>query len=334
MSTPVVDQAVITQVVRHPEIFLEFAQLIDEEPERPDWIVEGLVARGCVSELVAKVKCGKTHFALDMVEAVIAGRLFLGSKTTSVPVIYLTEEGATSFRSCTDRVGLRREARLTIVPRSRTRGLKWAEIGAEVTAMAGQVGAWLVVVDTLGEWASLIRDEENDAGAALAATRPLREMAEAGLAVLVLRHARKGGGEVADAARGSSAFDGAVDVILHLERMQAKGHNNRRKLSGVGRLDGIAAQLVVELEDNHYLAKGSESDVEYRDARAKVLDVMPDSREAALSEKAIIEQTQASRRTVQRVLKELGNTGVVQREMGAGEADKRGYGYWFIPPTP
>jgi hypothetical protein len=48
----------------------------------------------------------------------------------------------------------------------------------------------------------------------------------AGLAVLMLRHERKGGGEVGESGRGSSAFAGAVDVILQLKRPEG---NTRRR---------------------------------------------------------------------------------------------------------
>lgn len=51
---------------------------------------------------------------------------------------------------------------------------------------------------------------------------PLQDAAHAGLTVIVCRHERKGGGDVGDSGRGSSATWGDVDIILQLRRPE--GH--------------------------------------------------------------------------------------------------------------
>src|SRR5436190_1586116 len=80
---------------------------------------------------------------------------------------------------------------------------------------ATRLGA-LLVVDTLPQWAGLRGDSENSSGAALEAIEPLQRATAAGVGVVLVRHDRKGSGEVGESARGSTAFGGAVDVILQL----------------------------------------------------------------------------------------------------------------------
>src|SRR5205085_12437891 len=53
----------------------------------------------------------------------------------------------------------------------------------------------------------------------------LMHAASLGLAVLVVRQARKSGGEIHNAGRGSGAFGGAADILLHLDyERDEKGH--------------------------------------------------------------------------------------------------------------
>ena len=176
----------------------------------------GYLARGAITELDAKIKTGKTHFTCDLICAVLAGVDFLERRTSPTPVLYLTEERPATFRTALKRVGLD-DTDLHLAFRSNTK-VPWARMGQAVVARAKALGVGLVVIDTLSDWSGLEADKENDAGAALAAMRPLQEMAAAGLAVLVLRHERKSGGQVGESARGSSAFGGAADILLSLRK--------------------------------------------------------------------------------------------------------------------
>ena len=61
--------------------------------------------------------------------------------------------------------------------------------------------------------------DENDAAEALRASRPLQQAAQSGLGVIATCHHRKGGGALGESRRGSSAFGGAVDIIVSLTRV-------------------------------------------------------------------------------------------------------------------
>lgn len=66
------------------------------------------------------------------------------------------------------------------------------------------------------------------------------------MAILLLAHERKGGGEIGESGRGSSAFAGAVDTILQLQREKGQGSPERRVLKAMSRLDGVPPYLVIE----------------------------------------------------------------------------------------
>ena len=53
-----------------------------------------------------------------------------------------------------------------------------------------------------------------------------------GIAVLMGRHERKGGGEPGEAARGSSATAGAIDIILSFRRPKGNAPTSRRDVYG------------------------------------------------------------------------------------------------------
>jgi hypothetical protein len=89
-----------------------------------------------------------------------------------------------------------------------TLGHSWQSIMENAVAKCGEVGARVLVVDTISQFAQLAGDKENNAGDVLEVYRPLQEAAAKGLAVISVRHERKSGGDVANAGRGSSAFAG------------------------------------------------------------------------------------------------------------------------------
>jgi hypothetical protein len=97
----------------------ELAFVLD--PEVP-WITRGLVAKGAITELGAKVKAGKTTLILEMVRAALDGRPFLELATARTPVVYLTEQPFVSFRQALERADLLGRDDFHSLPFSDTRG--------------------------------------------------------------------------------------------------------------------------------------------------------------------------------------------------------------------
>jgi hypothetical protein len=318
---------------KESRIWVSAAESCTRSSETPEWLIEGYLTRGAITELTAKPKVGKTHFTLDAVRALLAAKPFLECATTCVPVLYLTEEREPTFTQALKRLGLEHagQDQLAIIYRHEVRGWSWPAIGEAVLKVAAELDSGLVVCDTLPDWASLGGDAENNAGAALEAMRPLQALAAAKLAVLVLRHERKSGGELGDSARGSSAFAGAADVLMTLRRKQGQGHPNQRVLEAVGRFSDIAPQRFVELRDDHYVDLGDSAAVAMKEALRICEECLPRTAEEAVTLTWLEGQAdEACRRpTLQRALKALEEQGVVKKDKGAGSASPRQFGYWL-----
>ncbi len=299
--------------------------------EEPDWIIPGLLARGSISELSAKIKVGKTQFAMSAVEAICRGGQFLGRSAVKTPVVYLTEERPPTFGSVLRRVGLEGSENLTVLLRQDARGLKWSEVVLGAVAKAQEVGAGVLVVDTVSDWAEIPGEGENASGVAYEAMRPLQDAAAGGLAVWVVRHDRKSGGELGDSSRGSSAFAGAADILLALRRANTAGHESRRILDGVGRFDDVLSKTLIELgPEAQYVVLGNQLEVERQEVKKAVLDILPRTFDAALTTQELLGNLgeRASKSTLNRVLKELVEAGFIERRKGKGSRGSA-FGYFL-----
>ena len=143
----------------------------------------------------------------------------------------------------------------------------------------------------------------------------LRAAAE-GLAVLLLRHDSKAGGDLGVAGRGSSAFTGAVDISLLLKRIGSGDSPTRRELQAVGRFDDTPAMLIIDLREGVYVPLGSTADAVKLDARNLILDTLHGDEENATTETELIESLEkegVSKGTVGKALRELVDEGPVKR---------------------
>ncbi len=194
------------------------------------------VARGAITEVDGKIKAaGKTTWALAMCRTVVDGAPFMGQPTTRSPVVYLTEQGGTSLRQALDRAGLSDRDDFHVLFWHDTVGIPWPTVVAFAAGEAKRLGA-VLFVDTVSQFAGISGDSENNAGAALDAMRPLQEAsARDGLAVVIVRHERKSGGDVGVSGRGSSAFAGAVDVVLSLRRPEGHARPTIRVIHALSR---------------------------------------------------------------------------------------------------
>jgi hypothetical protein len=105
-------------------------------------------------------------------------------------------------------------------------------------------------------------EEENSAGAVLAALEPLARAAGEGLAVLIIAHQRKAAGRHGEAVRGNNALTGGVDIVLELERAPADvGSASTRVLRAVSRFGATPDELVLELDGNEYRVHGDLDDL-------------------------------------------------------------------------
>jgi len=227
------------------------AETVALKPPRVEWFIDGVLGRGLITELVAKVKMGKTTFMLGGLRAGIAAdEEYCGREIPhSIRVGYVTEEGEQTFLEAMRRYGLNdlveQDAFFTVFDYE-TEAAPLGKIIDELILHATADNVDVVILDTLSVVAGL--DEEDHAGKAAAAMHEVRRLAAAGFAVGILRHSRKAGGDVGDAGRGSSAISGYCDVLLQIEPYRGdEDTTNVRVLKTKSRL-GVYEPLMLQFD--------------------------------------------------------------------------------------
>ena len=273
--------------------FFTASEIASLTPNAVPWMVKPWVAEGALTEVEGKIKAaGKTTFVLAMCPAALEGEPFMGEPTTPTPVVYLTEQPRTTFREGLRRAGLLERDDFSVLFRFDALDLSWPETVELAAQECVRVGAKLLVVDTLGPFAGLEGDGENSAGNAQAAIAPLQIVAQREkLAVVIVRHSRKGGGEVGESGRGSSAFGGAVDLMLSLRRRGGGAPKTQRIIHTLSRFDETPDDLVVDLVDGQYVALGSEDDSSRETIKASQLAVLADG--SSLTDDELLEAVQS-----------------------------------------
>ena len=189
----------------------------------PEWHIENLLIRGTAARLTAPPESLKTFVALDAALAVATGEAFAASGRYATGqrghVLYVVGEGLGSFHSRVEawRIarGVSREA-IKDVFTVLAGAVQFADERemADVIAKVAETGAVMVIFDTQAR--CTVGLEENNATAQGLAVRGLDTLREAtGATVLVLHHPNKSNDRD---PRGSSAWNGALDTELHLER--------------------------------------------------------------------------------------------------------------------
>jgi putative DNA primase/helicase len=291
------------------------------------------IMKGAITEIDAYAKRGKTSFVLYEIGCIVFGVDCLGQPTVSTGVVYLTEERKPTLRRALARTGLLNAPRLRIVSRwDLPADLSWPATVEAAWAACTETDSQVLVVDTLPQWARLRGDTENNAGDALAALEPLQRAAAGGLAVVITRHDRKGGGVVGESGRGSSAFAGAVDTIVSLRKPEGKSPPTQRLLEAISRFDEIPEAMVIErtvadsdshvpmgsrFEKNLYRVLGEPGQLAVERAEAAILTILPTERRMTV--KALTEAlSDIAPTTLGKALDSLRGRGEIDRT-GAGK---------------
>lgn len=246
------------------DLWLTAEELCDATPDTPPSAIEEVAILGAITELTAFIKAGKTTWMGAALRSLFNGDDFIGLKTTPMDVLYLTEEGPNTFRSMLTKVGLEHEKRLHVLNRGKVWRDPWQDIVEfAVVPKLEATGARYVIIDTISRWAGIKGDEENQTGPAQAAMEPLEQLRDKGIGVMMVRHARKSGGEIGESSRGASAWGGAADVLLQLTNPNTNGHPNRRQLESLGRFyDNQKWTIDLEMGRYRLIGRGDTSERE------------------------------------------------------------------------
>jgi hypothetical protein len=223
-----------------------------------DWLWQGFVARGNLTLLTSLWKAGKTTLATGLLRHLGLGEPFLGRGCVPARALVVSEESCDHWAGRLMTMPVGPHSRLMARPfLTRPTPEAWCELVEHATAARKDGEIDLFVVDPLASF--LPGHSENDAGTVLTMLQPLQRLAAAGAAVLLLHHPRRKPSDEGNAARGSGALLGFVDIILELHRFgRLQSDERRRRLIGLSRYRETPRRLCYEWDP----ATGAFTDLE------------------------------------------------------------------------
>ncbi len=241
--------------------------------DQVDWPWTGWVASGFVTLLVALWKAGKTTLLTHFLKATSKGGDLAGN-VQACNVLVVTEEGQGLWARRRDDVGIEDNVQFLVRPfKGRPTYRQWEKLIAQIATKVEAENIDVVLFDT---WQSVSPcPDENDAAKMMAALTPLHRITEAGAAVLLVHHTRKGDGTEGQASRGSGAFTGFVDIIAELRRYDPERHDDtQRVLRGLSRFDETPKELVIDLREDGYHVVGTKGDAKQCERMRVIGDVL------------------------------------------------------------
>jgi len=268
-------------------------EFLGEAGDGPDWVQEGLAARGAVTECsgLAK-KGGKTTFWLTGIAAGARGEDHAGFATTPARYLYLTEQGNNFAEALRDSALEQYPDHIRIVQFKDVISVGWDELIMTAGAEAKRLGFDALIVDTFAVFARLKGSEENDSGAVADRMRVLRLVAQTyDIAVVLIRHAGKDG-----TPRGSSAFEAEADICITISRPEGRHAPTMRKIAGIGRYGEWERNI--QLHEGRYISLGADSKVKFNKAVRFIKGVLPESPENGMKKQAMLDKREGDDKNI------------------------------------
>jgi hypothetical protein len=289
------------------------------EQSSADWLVDGLIAPSCFTEIVGEVKKGKSTLISQVVHGVLTGDPVLGLTTKKTGVLVYTEQVGISLEATLERAGIRHHPNLHLLTIADTIGEPWAEVVEMLVDTCVEVGAQVLIVDTFARLAGLEGESENSAGA-VTLLNPFHHAKLRGIACVFARHSSKSienRHDVSRAGRGTSAISGEMDTCALLYR---PGSEDIRCLRIVSRL-GEQRDLVVQYRDGiyHLLERDLHPQKHAANTKRDAVRAAWDSGTHDVA--AIVNATGISEKTVRKHLKEFTGSFTVEPEGTDAAAD-------------
>ena len=253
----------------------------------PPWLWNGYIARGAITLLTGIWKGGKTVLITHLLRDLYLGT-GLCSKAIEGPVLVVSEEPLTHWAGREQDSEF--DQRVLFLRRpsfARCDDAQWHRLIQEITTKVRDSNAELVIIDALPNiWAV---DNENDAAQVSEALSIMRDISEAGAALLLVHHPRKGESGLQTASRGSGALPSFADILVDLGKLPSDGeHSKRRLLKALGRFGTEPPEQVIELTDGGYVMKGAPIEARESDQVETIAEILSQA-DRALSHKEIME---------------------------------------------
>jgi hypothetical protein len=214
--------------------------------EPTDWVWEGLIRPGRLTLMTSQWKAGKTTLLSILLGLRRTGGTLGGLAVKPGNTLIITEEAMPDWEARAkkhnfgDTVSFISRPFKTI-PTER----EWKELIARALEVNKQHGVDLFLIDPL---APFLRNE-NNARSMLEALLPLSSLLEAGMGGTLLHHPGRGERPLGQAARGSGALLGHVDVSIEMRLPRgARRDTRRRRLFTLSRYPSTPRLLTLELD--------------------------------------------------------------------------------------
>jgi AAA domain-containing protein len=339
--------------LREYAVAVESAQYCAERPKEAPYIVAGMIYQGTASQLMGPIKEGKTTWLFAMIKNIQTGSDFIGQKTQPTNILYVTEQPRSSFQSQLARSGLDRDlktraAGLYVLDLGHLWNFDWSGRADTIRENAYKLDCGLVIIDTFPRIALV--EEIQNAGEMNQRFEMIAPLVVAdGRTLLMGWHERKAGGSISEAAAGTAASGGAVDMLLRLRRTPGSKLNDRtRQLELCGRLPVAfeeSVAIVLNNEMSNYKCLGTKQAATRKNAEQQILNLLPleppgltrDEIINRLVDEAMEEGLKpAGESTVLRALEKLKEDGLVSQSgtgKGGKDADSDPFRYHVAPPS-
>jgi hypothetical protein len=254
----------------------EITRWADEHEERFLW--HGVVAVGSVTLFAALPKAGKSTLLWAWLGAISRGEPWMGEPAPATRALVVTEENRYRIAEKVRRFGIDADHVLIVTREDLIPPPSWPDLVRLAADKAKEVGAEILIFDTLGHYAGFRDEDENNAARVMEAFAPLQAAAAKGLAPIVVHHGNKKQGEHMTSIRGSTAFHAVPDAVVEV-RFFAEPDDPKRTLRVSGRLEDHAAPVVVELKrpegGPHYVEMiGGVNDAQIARAKDTILEAL------------------------------------------------------------
>jgi hypothetical protein len=163
----------------------------------------------------------------------------------------------------------------------------WRELLGRVVRLHERKGVALLVIDALANLSPM--RSENDAVQMLNALKPLQDLSARGLGTLITHHPTKGPTVPGQAARGSGALPGYVDIILEMQAVSNQPGDRRRRLRAYSRHAATPPSLVLAwtADGTDYVGMGQSVEPDFEHGWPVVLGILEQA-EGPLTRRAIL----------------------------------------------
>ncbi len=210
------------------------------------WLWEGYLAAGNVTLLTSQWKSGKTTLLAILLAKLKAGGELAGQRVNPAKAIVLSEEHPSHWLRRGERLDFGDHVSWLCQPfLDRPTPEQWQATLMQLSERSNSQNIGLVCIDPL---AVFFAGNENHAQSVLDVLAPLRNLTSRGVSVLLLHHPRKGRTAFGQAARGSGALMGHVDISVEMNGLRpGDPFDRRRRLRGYSRFPETPPLRVIEL---------------------------------------------------------------------------------------